>query len=377
MKIGIVFDDSLDRPDGVQQYIKNIGGWLTTQGHEVHYLVGETKTTEFAHTHSLSRNVNVSYNGNQLSIPLPANRGVIKRLLAQEQFDILHVMMPYSPMMAAKVIRYAPSRTAVIGTFHILPQTSLVRWSTHLLGWWLRRNLRRFDKIVAVSPAAQRFAESAFSVRDVSVLPNVVSSAEFAEAAGFEKYGDTIPTIVFLGRLVQRKGCSTLVDAIAEVKKSGLWPVRLVICGKGPEDAALRAQVERLGIGEAVEFTGFISEADKPRYLSSADIAVFPSLGGESFGIVLLEAMAAAQPVVLAASNPGYASVMEPQPAQMFAPGDSHALALLIQKYIQDEAAAAAAQQWQESYISQFDVSVVGARLVAEYSVQLQKRRAS
>lgn len=375
MKIGIVFDDSLDRPDGVQQYIRNVGGWLTTQGHNVHYLVGETRTTDLANIHSLSRNVEVSYNGNHLSVPRPANGQAIKQLLDHEQFDVLHVMMPYSPMMAAKVIRHAGPRTAVIGTFHILPQTTLVRWSTHLLGWWLRRSLRRFDKVMAVSPAAQRFAQSAFGLSDVSVLPNVVSAAGFAEAEGYEKYDDAIPTIVFLGRLVQRKGCSTLIDAVAEVKKSGLWPIRLVICGKGPEDAALQVQVERLGITEAVEFTGFISEADKPRYLSSADIAVFPSLGGESFGIVLLEAMAAAQPVVLAASNPGYASVLEPQPGQLFAPGDSQALAQLIQRFIKDEAAAAAALEWQNAYVQQFDVSVVGAQLLAEYTAQLQKRQ--
>jgi phosphatidylinositol alpha-mannosyltransferase len=374
MKIGLVFDDSLDRPDGVQQYLKNLGTWLASQGHEVHYLVGETTSSDLPHIHSLTTNIRVSYNGNRLSIPKPANNRKIKQLLEQEQFDVLHVMMPYSPMLAHKIIRYAPARTAVIGTFHILPQSLLVRWSTHALGIWLRSSLKRFDKVLAVSPAAARFAESAFGLSGVTVLPNVTTVSEFADAEPYEKYDDTIPTVMFLGRLVPRKGCATLLNAVAEVKSSGLWPIRVVICGKGPQDVALLAQVELLGIKEAVEFTGFISEEDKPRYVASSDIIVFPSLGGESFGIVLLEGMAAGRPVVLGAANPGYASVMEQRPDQLFAPGDSHALAEMLKRFIQDKAAADASRLWQSEYIKQFDVPVVGARLVAEYAAQVQQK---
>lgn len=377
MKIGLVFDDSLDRPDGVQQYVRAIGAWLSAQGHAVHYLVGQTKTSDLPNIHSLSSNIGVSFNGNRLTIPLPADDGPIRQLLQAEQFDILHIMMPYSPMMARKVIAHASSRTAVVGTFHILPQTWLVRWSTHVLGRWLRRSLQRFDKVVAVSPAAKLFAEEAFGLNGVTVLPNVVRLADYQGSELFERYVDDIPTVMFLGRLVQRKGCSTLIDAVARLKQSGVWPLRVVVCGKGPQDAALKAQAQRLGIAEAVEFTGFISEQDKPRYVASADVIVFPSLGGESFGIVLLEGMAAGKPVVLGASNPGYASVMEPRPQQMFKPGDSQALAGLIKQYISDAQARKLALDWQQEYIQQFDIETVGQKLLAEYTLQLQKKQPS
>lgn len=377
MKIGLVFDDSLDRPDGVQQYVRAIGGWLTAQGHDVHYLVGETRATEPATIHSLSKNIQVSYNGNRLSIPRPTDSRAIRQLLAGEQFDVLHIMMPYSPLLAGKVIRLASSRTVVIGTFHILPQTWLVRWSTHLLGWWLQRNLRRFDKVFAVSPAAKSFAEQAFKLRDVAVLPNVTSVAAFSAAQPFERYDDAVPTIIFLGRLVPRKGCSTLLAAVHELKQVGMWPLRIVVCGKGPEDTALKAQAQHLGIADNVEFTGFISEADKPRYIASADIMVFPSLGGESFGIVLLEAMASGRPVVLAASNPGYASVMESRPEVLFKPGDSKALAGLLQHYLQDVEACRSIVQWQSDYVQHFDIAHVGRQLLEEYTSQLQKKQPS
>lgn len=381
MKIGLVFDDSLDRPDGVQQYVRAIGGWLSGQGHEVHYLVGETKATDLEHIHSLSRNIGVSFNGNQLRIPLWAKNGPIYDLLKAEQFDILHVMTPHSPMMAGKVITQATNSSVVVGTFHILPQTRLVRWSTHVLGWWLRGSLQHFDKMFAVSPAAKVFAEQAFKLKEVAVLPNVVKLADYQGVETFERYRDGIPTVMFLGRLVPRKGCSTLVDAVAKLKQSGVWPVRVVICGKGPQDAALKAQAQRLGVADAIEFTGFVSEEDKPRYVASADIIVFPSLGGESFGIVLLEGMAAGKPVVLAASNPGYASVMEPRPQQMFKPGDSQALAEMIKRYIDDDAERNAALEWQQGYIQQFDIEVVGRKLLDAYTVlnesNLQKKQIS
>jgi phosphatidylinositol alpha-mannosyltransferase len=377
MKIGLVFDDSLDRPDGITQYVRGIGGWLTGQGHEVHYLVGQTTTNDLPNIHSLSRNIGVSFNGNRLTVPLVANDTAIRGLMLAEQFDILHIMMPYSPMMARKVVAHATSRTVVFGTFHILPQTRLVRYSTHALGWWLRRSLRRFDKVVAVSPAAKVFAEQAFGLKDVAVLPNVVKLADFQGAEPFEQYADDMPTIMFLGRLVPRKGCSTLIEAVAELKQSGVWPLRVVICGKGPQDAALKAQAQRLGITEAIEFTGFISEEDKPRYVAGADVIVFPSLGGESFGIVLLEGMAAGKPVVLAASNPGYASVMESRPQQMFVPGDSQGLAGLIKQYLNDPSVRKQALQWQQAYIPQFDIEAVGQKLLAEYTSQLQKKQPS
>jgi phosphatidylinositol alpha-mannosyltransferase len=374
LTIGLVFDDSLDRPDGVQQYVLGVGNWLASQGHEVHYLVGETRRSDIPNVHSLARNINVRFNGNRLSIPRPASRRAIRRVLQEHRFDVLHVMMPYSPMFAAKVIRLAPPETVVSGIFHILPQTNLVRWATHLLGWWLWLSLRRFDVVFATSTASKIFAQAAFHRQDVAVSPNVVDLAQFQAAQALERYRDDTATVVFLGRLVPRKGCQDLLTAAALLRQEYQHSFRLVICGKGPLEADLKAQAAKLGVADITEFTGFISEEDKPRYLASADIAVFPSTGGESFGIVLIEAMAANHPVVLAAGNAGYAAVMQPRPQQLFAPHDTTALAAQLRYFLEGQAPAAAARAWQQQYVKQFDTATVGAQLLAEFRKQRHKK---
>ena len=111
MKIGLVLDDTLDTPDGVQQYVLQVGAWLTDQGHEVHYLVGQTARTDIPNLHSLSRNLKVRFNGNRMSMPLPASRRKLRAFLQEMQFDVLHVQVPYSPFMAGRLLSVAPAST--------------------------------------------------------------------------------------------------------------------------------------------------------------------------------------------------------------------------------------------------------------------------
>ena len=91
MKIGLVLDDTLDKPDGVQQHVLTVGKWLSEQGHEVHYLVANTERKDIPNTHSLGRFINVRYNKNNVRTPLPANRNNIRALIRRENFDVLHV----------------------------------------------------------------------------------------------------------------------------------------------------------------------------------------------------------------------------------------------------------------------------------------------
>src|ERR1039458_8447904 len=107
LKVGFVLDDSLDKTDGVQQYILSLGSWLKQQGHDVHYLVGETVRTDIPNVHSLSRNINARFNSNRMSTPLPASPARIRKLLEDVQFDVLHVQIPYSPFLAQQIIELA------------------------------------------------------------------------------------------------------------------------------------------------------------------------------------------------------------------------------------------------------------------------------
>jgi phosphatidylinositol alpha-mannosyltransferase len=368
LSVGLVFDDSLDSNDGVSQYVKTLGAWLSQQGHRVSYLVGETKLDSWGggKVYSLAKNQSVYFNGNKLSVPWPAKPGRIKAVLDKEKFDVLHIMMPHSPFMGQKVINNSKS-AAVVGTFHIYPANSLAKLGTSLLRLAYFGKLNKVSEVVSVSPAAQEFAAFSFKLK-TTIVPNMVDISRFetnkVKAEPFR--------IVFLGRLVDRKGARQLIEAFSIVSKQ-VPQARLVIGGDGPQRPKLEALTQRLGLSEAVEFRGFIDETDKPQLLASAAIACFPSLYGESFGIVLIEAMAAGSGVVLAGDNPGYAGVMRDIPGALFNPREPTILAARILHILGDSQLFDSIHQKQASLVKKYDVSLVGAQIEELYARAIDK----
>lgn len=377
LKIGLLLDTSLDPQDGVQQYVIGVGEWLRTQGHDVHYVVGQTIERQLPNIHSMTRNVGVSFNGNRTTIPLFLSKHKARLFLQKEQFDILHVQTPHHPFMAQQLIMAASPNTGVLATFHILPYGLVARLATKILGWLLRPSLQRIDSMLAVSASAAEFEKQTFG-RTAQVLPNVIDYPRFNSAQPFPSQNGEL-TILFLGRLVERKGCRVLLEAIVELTHASdaatLPTFKVVICGKGHLDRQLRDYVHRHGLEDRVTFTGFVSEADKPRYYASADIAVFPSSGGESFGIVLLEAMASGSAAVLAGDNPGYRTVMEAKPELLFDPKNVQLLADKLRELLLDGAKRQTLATWGADYAAQFDVAIVGTKLVNEYNEVLRSRR--
>ncbi|MCA9334403.1 glycosyltransferase family 4 protein [Candidatus Saccharibacteria bacterium] len=375
LKIGLVLDTSLDQPDGVQQYVIAIGEWLRSQKHDVHYLVGESHRTDLQNVHSLAKNIKVRFNGNRTTIPLPTNRKALKQFLDKERFDVLHVQMPHSPFMSQRLILAAPSTTAIIGTFHIAPYNKLVTIGNTLLGWWLGPSLKRFDKVVSVSQAGADFAEDTFGLA-TEVLPNVIDYQRFNTAKPLDKYANSKVKILFLGRLVPRKGAELLMQAVARLTKQSNVPAfEVIICGKGPQSSKIEGFIRKNKLEDIVHMEGFVSEADKPRYYASADISVFPSTGGESFGIVLLEAMASGKAAVLAGDNPGYRTVMSPRSEQLFDPHNAAALTDMLGQYVRHKRIRERAQKWGASYTASFDIQLVGEKLEEIYREALRKRR--
>jgi phosphatidylinositol alpha-mannosyltransferase len=366
-KIGILLDTSLDLEDGVQQYVMAIGEWLRSQGHDVHYLVGQTNSRQLPNIHSLSKNISVTFNGNKIDLPLYGKRKKIRELMEREKFDVLHVQTPHHPLLAQRIIRMASPQTAVVATFHVLPYGKVAEIGNTVLGWVLRPSLRRIDTMLAVSSSAAQFEKRTFGL-DAMVLPNVFDYSLFHSSTPLAAYNDDVLTILFLGRLVERKGCQTLLAAVALLaERKNIPKFRVVVCGKGALRAKLERQARDAGIADLVEFTGFVSDADKPHYYAAADIAVFPSSAGESFGIVLLEAMASGRAAVLAGDNPGYRTVMEPQPNLLFRPKDSLALADKLELLLKDEQQRKSYAQWGADYSARFDVMVVGEQLLTIY----------
>ena len=370
MKIGLVLDDTLDKPDGVQQAVITLGHWLSQQGNEVHYLVADTKRTDIPNVHSLGRFANLRFNGNTVRTPLPASRKRIRELLKNENFDVLHIMLPYSPFLAKQVIKMAGTKTAVVGTFHILPASRLHGLSNQALRVLLGRSLRRFDKIVAVSEPAVHFARKAYGI-NATYVPNPIVTNDFRSGKRIASYGRDKLNIIFLGRLVQRKGIIELIKAYNALDEETAAKTRLIIGGKGP----LRSKSKNLvHAGRDVIFAGYISEKEKANFLASADIAVFPSISGESFGIVLVEAMAAGSGVVLGGNNPGYKSVLGQQPYLLFNPRDTSAFAEHLKLFIEDRHLRERMHSWQDEAVLQYDISNVGDSFVKIYRECLQAR---
>ncbi len=370
MKIGLVLDDTLDKPDGVQQAVITLGTWLRTEGHVVHYLVADTARTDLPNVHSLGRFVNLRYNKNTVRTPLPASRKAIRELLEREQFDVLHVMLPYSPFLAKQVIKYAGSKTAVIGTFHILPASRLHGYSNQALRLLLGRSLKRFDAIMAVSEPAIHFARKAYGI-NAEYVPNPIVMSDFRSGKRIKEFGKNKLNIVFLGRLVKRKGILELIKAYNALNDEVANKTRLLIGGKGPLKSKAKHMVRP---GREVQFSGYVSEKDKAHFLASADIAVFPSISGESFGIVLVEAMAAGAGVVLGGNNPGYKSVLGQQPYLLFDPTDTSAFAEQLRLFIGDASLREKMHAWQEETVQQYDISEVGQNVVSIYKRCLQAR---
>lgn len=370
VKIGLVLDDTLDKPDGVQQAVITLGTWLRSEGHVVHYLVADTSRKDLPNVHSLGRFVNLRYNKNTVRTPLPASRKAIKKLLEHEQFDVLHIMLPYSPFLAKQVIKYAGPKTAVIGTFHILPASRLHGYSNQALRVLLGRSLHRFDAIMAVSEPAIHFARKAYGI-NAEYVPNPIVMSDFRSGKRLKEYGKNKLNIVFLGRLVERKGVLELIKAYNNLDDVVASRTRLLIGGKGP----LKAKAKQMVHGNReVHFAGYVSEAEKANFLASADIAVFPSISGESFGIVLVEAMAAGAGVVLGGNNPGYRSVLGQQPYLLFDPKDTNAFSEQLRLFVEDNSLRDKMHAWQEEAVQQYDIAVVGEQVVSIYKRCLHER---
>jgi phosphatidylinositol alpha-mannosyltransferase len=375
LTIGLVIDDSLDSTDGVQQHVLTLGRWLRLQGHTVHYLTSTTTRTDLSNLHSLAKNWRLKFNGNRVGIPLPAPKQGIKELLKSTHFDVLHIHMPYSPLMAGRVVAAADLKTRLVGTFHILPWSSLTRIGTRALGWLQRKQLRRFKQIIAVSTPAAAFAREALAV-DPIVIGNPVRVAGYEEAYETEKArlaktpqeSDAPVRIFFLGRLVERKGVAELLVACRRLVDITDEPFEIVIGGKGPLLDQLLSYAATTGLDRIVRFIGYVAEDDKAELLAQSDIVALPSTGGESFGISVVEALAACRGVVIAGDNPGYRTVMEGLEHNIVDAKNTEAFARLLKKYVEDPEARAAESRAQIEQARTFDVDYIGQRVVDFYT---------
>ncbi len=377
LTIGFVFDDTLDALDGVQQHITTIGTELARRGHDVHYLVGETHHSPVPQTVSLARNVMVSFNGNRMRIPLPVRKREIRAVLARNDYDILHIQAPYSPLFGGRVLKCAPQSTGVVATYHIAPIDRRARYGGRALGLVNAHSHRRVDEVIAVSQVAAQYAQFTAHTHG-TIIANPVNVEKFATAAHRATRDAAHPHIVFLGRLVPRKGAQLLLDALDYGERHGMFPMpglHVTIAGDGPlmDDCVQRAARLRT----PVQFVGTVDEG-KADLLASADVAVFPAIGGETFGIVLPEAIASGAGVTLAGDNPGYRWTMRGDDDALFSVGPDHArvLAERITRALTDAPWARRLHAREEALLDRYNVQAVTDEVEQVYARAIADRRA-
>ncbi len=357
--IGLLLDDTLDRADGVQQAVISIGEKLRSKGHEVHYIVSETERTDLENVHSIGKLFSAKFNGNSVRTPIPVSNSAVTALFDKVKFDVLHVQMPYSPLFASKVLKMAPKNVKKFGTFHILPYGSFARFSTKILGYSLKNSLDSLDQVFAVSRPANQFMSEAFGVNG-TVIPNPVDYEFFHR---FKKQNNDKKQIVFIGRFEQRKGVRELIRAYSRIDKQLRESLSLIMCGKGPLLEEMKDLSKVLNLD--IEFPGFVTDEEKAQYLANADVAVFPSISGESFGIVLTEAMSAGSGITIGGNNPGYSSVLEQWPETLFDPKDTEQFSKLLVKCL---SAKSSVGKSQHQTVKQYDTNVVVDTLLEHYN---------
>lgn len=369
LTIGLVFDDSLDRPDGVQQQVRLLSEWLCEQGHTVHLLVGET--TDYqpkrAVLHSLSRNKTVKANQNTLSLPRSVAKSDLQSVFDEVNFDVIHVMLPFSPFLGRQVVKLALTYSVpLIGTFHTYPSTTWQRAGSWLYGRWLKHYLRSFAALTTVSDSAASYVQRSFNVK-TQVVPNFIDIKRFKSAkpeSGVKTKNKL--TIIFINRLVKRKGARYLVLAASKLSPELQRQIKIIIGGRGPQQAELNQLIKHHNLNEVVELIGFVEEAKKAKFLAGAEMAVYPATGGEAFGIVLLEAMAAGA-LTLGSDIPGYRDVLAPVEGSLFAPADPDQLATKLTDLVQRPDLRRTLKNQQASYVEQFSVDNVGRDILALY----------
>jgi phosphatidylinositol alpha-mannosyltransferase len=311
VKLALVSPYDFAYPGGVTEHVAHLAEQFLARGHDVHIVApssddeAEPISSIDAPIHRIGRVVSIPANGSVARITLSLRSYLqAKRLLQEEQFDLIHLHEPMMPALPLTVLRH--SNATNVGTFHAFRNTPLTYFYGKPI---LRPFFRKLHGHIVVSSAAQDFVGEYFRA-DYRIIPNGIDFPRFnTRYPPLEQLADGRPTVLFVGRLEKRKGLKFLLRAWPKVLER--QPnARLVVVGRGRPLEGYRRFAARQGWSPSdVVFAGYVAAEDLPRYYQACDVFCAPNTGQESFGIVLLEAMAAGAPIV-ASDIPGYRDVV-------------------------------------------------------------------
>jgi phosphatidylinositol alpha-mannosyltransferase len=338
VRIALVSPYDITFPGGVSGHVLQLGRSLRALGHATTVIAPASARPGFESPDNLIDNlitagrvVCVPTNGSVARITLSLGLSSrLKRILRDHQFDVVHLHEPFIPLLPFLVLRH--SDAVNIATFHAYSRNELGYRRGRFL---LRRFFARLHGRIAVSDTARSFVARHFP-GTYEIVPNGVDLDRFQNAVPIPDLVDGTPNILFVGRLDERKGFRYLLRAFAELRRSGL-SARLIVVGAYGEAQRRHYEARAAAVGlSGLVFAGYASADELPRYYQSADVVCAPSLGGESFGVVLAEAMAAGKPIV-ASRIAGYQEVVEHEVEGLLVPpADTLSLCEALRRVVTD-----------------------------------------
>ena len=374
MKIALVTPYEYPYPGGVTEHVYHLDRCFRAAGHDVK-IIAPCDEDEVDLQDNVIRIggsiVSLPFSGSVSRITLsPSIYRPVKKLLKKEQFDVIHLQEPLMPALPLIVLRH--SQTINVGTFHAYRESR--HWAMETMQGLLQPFMDKLAAKVCVSDAAWEQISRYFP-GEYRIIPNGIDAQEFggSHIEPIERFNDGRPNVLFVGRLEKRKGFRYLLEAFPRIVEA--FPdVRLIVAGayskEDKEPFVLHAHEHHL---HSVKFVGQISSEDLPRYYKTCDVFCAPSTGFESFGIVLLEAMAAGKPIV-ATDIAGYRSVVEDgQDGLLVEPENEQALAEAIIRLLRDPALCAQMGEHGRQKAASYDWPIIAGRVLALYE-QLRRK---
>ena len=337
MKIALVSPYDFAYPSGVNVHVSSLERRFTKMGHDVKIIAPLSgNASDFGDKFiRIGTPIPVPAGGTICRVTLSPILGhTIKPVLRRENFDIIHLHEPFMPMLCSAVLRF--SNTANVATFHAFDGKPGYKFGRPITTIMLRRRLHKLDGKIAVSKAAMQFA-SKYVPGYYDIIPNGVDLELFSpDVSPISEFCDGKLNILFVGRLEKQKGVNYLIKAYRRVRQE-VPNSRLIIVGPGTRlRGKYEKEVLRSGLKDVI-FVGGKPQSELPRYYKTADVFCAPATGLESFGIVLLEAMAMSKPIV-ATNIEGYNSVLtHGVEGLLVPPRDEEMLAQVLVSLLTDE----------------------------------------
>lgn len=378
LKIGLICPYPVNGTEGgVQEHVRNLAHYFNEQGHQATIvspkLSGYERDEESqgSTVYYFGKGSHVSHQGTHATVAvIPVSLRSVRRLKNDLQMDVAHFHEPEISSPSLQLLWRRQDIPTVV-TFHAVKRPHWYYYLYKPFCWALDGKI---DLRVAVSQAVVDFTQRYFP-GDYQIIPNGVDTQRFnPSVAKLERFTDAKTNILFVGRLEERKGVTHLIEAFSRIKADNPQ-TRLIIVGDGPELACLISQAQEARVIDDVVFEGYVPPDKLPSYFSTADIFCSPAVRDESFGIVLLEAMASQKPII-AGDNSGYHELIaHGQEGFLVDPENSEEFAYYLAKLVENEKLRLYMGDNGRQKAQKFDWQNVGKQILECYLKVLDKKK--